>query len=201
MKNLHRIPAILIGAACIAAMGSALADARTAAYNEPGDFHVGVDVFGDSRISMDGDDVVIRAKDGSRARITSAGDLYIDDKAMAVNGDERRLLRRYHLGIHNIEDRGMQIGRDAMHLAGGVIGTVMADLFSAGDVDDKQIDRDAERQAEPLKQEARALCKDVQSERQLQSALVAQLPAFQPYAVIHSDSDHDCHVDDNDIEV
>ena len=201
MKNIHRIPAILIGAACIVAAGSALADARTAAYNEPGDFHVGINVLGDSRISLDGDDVVIKARDGSLARITAAGDLSIEGKTVAVNDGERKLLRRYHLGIHSIEDRGMQIGRDAMHLAGGVIGTVMADLFSAGEVDDKQIDRDAERQAEPIKQEARALCKDVQSERQLQSALVAQLPAFQPYAVIHSDSDHDCHVDDNDIEV
>ena len=201
MKNIHRISAILLGTACIAAMGTALADARTAAYDEPGDIRVGIDAYGDSRIHLDGDDVVIRARDGSRARITAAGDLYIDGKSMAVNDGERKLLVRYHLGIHNIEDRGLQIGRDAMHLAGGVIGVVMADLFSGGDVDDKQIDRDAERQAAPLKQEALALCKDVQSERQLQSALVAQLPAFQPYAVIHSDSGHDCHVDHDDIQV
>lgn len=201
MKNMHRIPAILLGAACVAAMGTALADARTAAYDGPGDIHVGIDVYGDSRISLDGDDVVIRAKDGSHARITPGGDLYIDGKAVAVDDGERKLLRRYHLGIHTIEDRGMQIGRDAIHLAGGVIGIVMADLFSGSDVDDKQIDRDAERQAEPLKQEARALCKDVQSERRLQSDLVAQLPAFQPYAVIHADSDQDCHVDHDDIEV
>ena len=201
MKHIHRIPAILIGAACITAMGTALADARTAAYNEPGDIHVGIDVDSDSRIHMDGDDVVIRARDGSEARISPDGDLDIDGKPVAVNGDERKLLRRYHLGIRNIEARGMQIGRDALHLVGGIVGTVVADLFTYGSDDDKQIDRDAERQAEPLKQEARALCKDVQAERQVQGAIVSQLPAFKPYAVIDTKSDHDCHVDDNDIEV
>lgn len=201
MKNIHRIPAILLGAACLAAMGTALADARTDAYNEPDDIHVGFDVGSDSRIHMDGDDVVIKAHDGSHARITPAGDLYIDGKPVSVNGDERKLLVRYHLGIRNIEQRGIQIGRDALHLAGGVIGAVVADLFSEDGVDDQQIDRDAKRRAEPLKQEARALCKDVQAERQVQAAIAIQLPAFMPYAVIDTESAHDCHVDDNDIEV
>src|SRR5579872_4117698 len=172
MKNIHRIPAILIGAACVTAMGAALADARTAAYNEPDDIHVGIGVDSDSRIHMDGDDVVIRARDGSEARITPDGGLDIDGKPVAVNGDERKLLRRYHLGIRNIEARGLQIGRDALHLVGGIMGTVVADLFTYGADDDNRIDRDAERQAGPLKQEARALCKDVQAERQVQGAIV-----------------------------
>ena len=201
MKNIHRIPAILIGAACIAAMGTALADARTAAYNEPGDFHVGIDVDGDSQIHMDGEDVVITAHDGSKARITPAGGLSIGGKTVAVDDGQRKLLRRYCLGIHNIEARGMQMGRDALHMVGGIMGTVVADLFTGGGDNDDKIDRDAKRQAEPLKQEARALCKDVQTERQVQGTIVAQLPAFQPYAVIDTRSDNDCHVDDKDIEV
>ena len=201
MKNIHRITAILLGAACIGAMGDALADARTDAYHEPGDVHVGINVFGDSRISMDGADVLITGRDGGKARITPAGDLSIDGHAVAVTIDQRRLLARYSLGIHNIERRGLQIGHDALHLVGGIMSTVVADLFSADGVDDKQIDRDAERQAQPLKQEARALCNDVQSERQVQADIVSQLPAFRPYAVIDTESDHDCHVDDHDIEV
>ncbi|HSN16871.1 MAG TPA: hypothetical protein VLV87_01565 [Gammaproteobacteria bacterium] len=201
MKNIHRIPAMILGVACIATMGGALADARTNAYDEPGDIHVGVNVFGDSSISMDGDDVLIKGRDGGKARITPAGDLSIDGRTVAVDAGERKLLVRYSLGIRNIERRGMQIGRDALHLVGGIMGTVVADLFSEEGVDDKRIDRDAEQKAEPLKQEARALCKDVQSERQVQADIVSQLPAFRPYAVIDTESDHDCHVDDNDIEV
>lgn len=200
MKNIHRISAVLIGAASIAAMGGALADARTTVYDEPGDVHVGIDLYGDSGIRIDGDDVVIRAKDGSHARIKVDGSLYIDDKPVAVNDGERKLLIRYRVGIHDIRDRGMQIGRDAVHLASDVIGSVLAGLFS-GDIGDKRIDGDEERKAEPLKQEARALCKDVKGEIKLQSELVAELPAFQPYAVIHTDSDHDCRVDNDDVAV
>jgi len=202
MKNIHRIPAILIGSACILCMDAALADARTAAYNDPDDVHIsaGVGTFGDSQIDMDGDDVVITARDHSKARISPSGDLSIAGKTVAVNDDERKLLRRYGLGVRDIRARGMQIGRDALNMVGGIVGTVVSDLFTGGD-DDQRIDRDARAKAEPLKQEARALCKDVQSERQVQAALVAELPAFQPYAVIDTKSEHDCHVDDNDIEV
>lgn len=206
MKNMHRIPAILLGTACILCMGAALADARTTAYNgsgnEPGDLHfsAGIGTSGDSQIYMDGDDVVITARDHSKARISPGGDLSISGKTVAVTDEERKLLRRYSLGVRDIQTRGLQIGRDALNMVGGIMGVVVADLFTGGD-DDQRIDRDARAKAEPLKQEARALCKDVQSERQVQAALVAELPAFQPYAVIDTKSEHDCHVDDNDIEV
>ncbi|HEY3644969.1 MAG TPA: DUF2884 family protein, partial [Gammaproteobacteria bacterium] len=140
------------------------------------------------------------ARDHSEARVTPAGDLYIRGRAVAVDDDERKLLRRYSSGIRNIEKRGMQIGQDAMHMVGGIMGVVVANLFS-GDFDDAKMETDARTVAEPLKQEARALCKDVQAERQVQAAIVVGLPAFQPYAVIDTQSEHDCHVDDNDIEV
>lgn len=81
------------------------------------------------------------------------------------------------------------------------MGVVVADLFSGEVGDDNRIEADARSVAGPLKQEARALCKDVQAERQVQAAIVAGLPAFQPYAVIDTKPDHDCHVDDDDIEV
>jgi hypothetical protein len=150
-------------------------------------------------VRMDGDEVVITARDHSEARVTKSGELYIDDKQVVVDGDERKLLSRYNAGVRNIEARGIQIGHDALHMVGGIMGMVVADLFS--DDSDGRIDRDARRAAEPIKQEALALCKDVQAERQLQSAIVAVLPAFAPYAVIDTKPDHDCHVDDDDIEV
>jgi hypothetical protein len=204
MKTLLRSLPLMLGAACLVAGPAALGDARTAAYDDDSlgmNIHV-LEGHHHTGVRMDGDDVVITAHDHSKARITPAGDLYIEDKAVAVSVDQRKLLRRYNSGVHNIETRGMQIGRDAVRMVGGIMGVVMADLFSNGfDDDDHKIDADAERAAEPLKQEARALCKDVQAERKVQAAIAAGIPAFQPYAVIDTQSDHDCHVDDDDIEV
>lgn len=201
MKTLLRTLPLVLGAACLAVGSAALADARTDAYHDDDDSGMNIHVLDNhhSSVRMYGDDVVITAHDHSEARITPAGDLYIRDEAVAVSADQRKLLRRYNTGVRNIEARGLQIGRDALHMVGGIMGVVVADLFT--DDADEHIDRDAERAAEPLKQEARALCKDVQSERKVQAAIVAGLPAFRPYAVIDTASDHDCHVDDNDIEV
>lgn len=198
MKTLLRSLPLMLGAACLVVGSAALGDARTEAYNDD-DLDVNVHVLrhGTTDIRMHDDEVVITARDGSEARVTSAGDLTIRGQAVAVSGDQRKLLRRYTTGIRNIEQRGMQIGRDAMHMVGGIMGVLVADLFS-GDMDDHgKIDADARSVAEPLKQEARALCKDVQAERQVQAAIVAQFPAFQPYAVIDTEPEHNCHVDDD----
>lgn len=201
MKTLLRTLALVLGAACLVAGTAALADARTAAYIGDDDADINIHVLDNHRSSvrMHGDDVVITARDESEALITPAGDLYIRGKAVAETEEQRKLLRRYSAGIRNIEARGMQIGRDAIHMVSGIMGVVVADLFADGG--DERMDRDARVAAEPLKQEARALCKDVQVERQVQAAVVVQFPAFQPYAVIDTKSDHDCRVDDNDIEV
>jgi hypothetical protein len=53
--------------------------------------------------------------------------------------------------------------------------------------------------AEPLKEEARALCKDVKSEKQVQDAIASSLPAFQPYAVIEPHPEHSCHIDGDEV--
>jgi len=205
MNALLRSLPLVLGAACLVVGSVALGDARTDAYHDDdsdADFNVHVlDGHHHTSVRMDGDEVVITARDHSEARVTQSGDLYIDDKPVAVDGDERKLLRRYNTGVRNIEARGMQIGRDALHMVGGIMGVVVADLFSGEVGDDNHIEADARSVAGPLKQEARALCKDVQAERKLQAAIVVKLPAFAPYAVIDTQPDHDCHVDDDDTEV
>jgi len=42
------------------------------------------------------------------------------------------------------------------------------------------------------------LCSEVQQERAVQERLTAELPEFRPYAVIDTDPQDDCHIDDND---
>jgi hypothetical protein len=205
MKTLLRISPLLLGAACLTAGSAALSDARTAAYNESssesGDIHVGVDVDTGNQIHMDGDDVVITAHDGSVARISPLGDLSIRGKAVAVSPSQRQLLQRYAAGIRNIQGRGLAIGEHAVQMVGGMLGTLVSTLFEDGGENDQDLDQRMRAKAEPLKEEARALCKDVKAEKRTQDAIAASLPSFQPYAVIEPHPEHSCHIDGDDIQV
>lgn len=198
MKTVLRISPLLFGAACLVAGSAALSDARTAAYNESGDIHVGIDVDTGNQIHMDGDDVVITAHDGSQARISPLGDLDIRGKAVMVSPSQRQLLQHYAAGIRDIQDRGLEIGQHAVQMVGGMLGTLVSSLFEdAGDSQD--LDQRMKARAEPLKQEARALCKDVKSEKKVQDAIAASLPVFQPYAVIEPHPEHSCHIDGDEV--
>lgn len=179
---------LLIGALAGAAVLTALAaraDVRVDAFG-----HVDSD---STDIIMRGDDVVIIARDDSEARITPAGDLSIRDQRVAVSGDQRRLLRQYSQGIVEIEHKGMEIGREAVAMVGGMVGTLVSDLLF--DDGDKKLDADMNRKAEPLDQAATEICNDVKAQKILQDEIATEIPAFKPYAVIHKDTDEDCHVD------
>ena len=183
MKTGLRLQALLVGFLIAAA---AQADVR-------------VDSGRHSNISFRGDDVVISAADDSEARVTPAGDLYIQGKPVTVSAAQRRLLQEYYGGLKDIERRGLAIGEHAVDMVGSMLGTLVTTLITDGD--EKELDRKMKDKAEPLKDEARALCKDVQTERAVQDQIAGEIPAFKPYAVIDTESEHDCHVDDNHIEV
>ena len=159
---------------------------------------VRVDAFGHTDsdgidIVMRGDDVVIIARDDSEARITPAGDLSIRDQRVAVTAGQRQLLRQYSQGIVAIEHKGMEIGRQAVAMVGGMVGTLVTDLLA--DDGDKKLDADMNRKAEPLDQAATEICEDVKAQKLLQDEIAVEIPAFKPYAVIHKDPDKDCHTD------
>jgi hypothetical protein len=181
---------------------AALSDARTAAYAHSGDYDdtdVSVHVLDHhhSNVWISGDDVLITANDGSVARISSSGDLDIRGKVLAVTPTQRQLLQHYAAGIRDIQDRGLAIGQHAVQMVGGMLGTLVSSLFD--DDDSQDLDQRMKAKAEPLKEEARALCKDVKSEKQVQDAIAASLPAFQPYAVIEPHPEHDCNIDDVEV--
>ncbi len=201
MNTVLRISPLLFGAACLVAGSAALSDARTAAYNESngsGDFHVGIDVDTGDQVHLDGADVVITARDGSLARITPQGDLDIRGKTVAVSPSQRQLLQHYAAGIRDIQDRGLEIGQHAVQMVGGMLGTLVSSLLVDGG-DSQDLDQKMRAKAEPLKNEARALCKDVKNEKKVQDAIAASLPAFQPYAVIEPHPEHSCHIDDEEV--
>ncbi|HEV2212370.1 MAG TPA: hypothetical protein VGS99_03390, partial [Gammaproteobacteria bacterium] len=124
---------------------------------------------------------------------TPAGDLRIGGKPVTVTGDERALLKKYSAGILDIQERGVRIGQHAVDMVGGMVGTLVTDLLA--DDGDKKLDADMNRKAEPLDQAATEICNDVKAQRLLQDEITVEIPAFQPYAVIHKDADEDCHTD------
>ncbi|HEX4300869.1 MAG TPA: hypothetical protein VH327_08360 [Gammaproteobacteria bacterium] len=197
MKTLLRISPLLFGAACLTAGSAALSDARTAAYAHSDEDDTHVQVLDHDNIEMRDGDVFITADDGSVARISPLGDLDIRGKAVAVSPSQRQLLQRYAAGIHDIQDRGMEIGQHAVQMVGGMLGTLVSSLFEDGG--DHDLDQRMKAKAEPLKEEARALCKDVKSEKQVQDAIASSLPAFQPYAVIEPHPEHSCHIDGDEV--
>ncbi|HEV7164919.1 MAG: hypothetical protein ACHQAZ_09085 [Gammaproteobacteria bacterium] len=182
MNTAHKLILGSLAAASLLFMAGAGADVRINSVN------------GDN-IALRGDDVVITAEDDSEALITPAGDLLIHEKRVALTGEERGLLRQYAAGVHDIQQRGLEIGQHAVDMVGGMVGMLVTDLLTTSG--DKQMDHDMKAKAEPLKQEARELCTTVRQVRQIQETLVSELPAFKPYAVIDTDSENDCHVDDH----
>jgi hypothetical protein len=200
MNTSLRIVPLLFGVACLTA-ATVFADARTDAYahSEDDDVHVGV--MEHDGIDIVNGDVVITADDGSVARIDPTGGLSIRGKPVSVNPEQRKLLQRYALGIRDIQERGIEIGEHAVQMVGGMLGTLVSSLVSdAGDLDDdKDLDQKMKAKAEPLRDEALALCKDVKSERQVQEAIAESLPAFEPYAVIERHPEHSCHIDGQEV--
>jgi Protein of unknown function (DUF2884) len=171
-------------AACLALAATAQADIR-------------VESSRHSNIDFQSDDLVITNAADDEARISPAGDLVIAGKAVATNAEQRKLLQQYYGGMRDIEHRGLAIGEHALDMVGGMLGTLLTAVLS-GD-EDKELDRKMRQKAEPLKDEARALCKDVRDEHALQDKIAGEIPAFKPYAVMDADSDHDCHIDDNEV--
>lgn len=185
MKTQPLTLAALLALACLAAP-AAQADVRLDSGRH---HHTGV--------RLDGDDVLIRAQDRSEARVTPAGDLYIGDRQVGVTAPQRKLLVQYNAGIHDIEHRGLEIGRSAITLVGGIIGPLVTAAL-AGE-DDDEIEARARASAEPLKQQGRELCKVAKAEYRLQEEIAEQLPAFRPYTVMDDDSDDDCNIDDDEV--
>lgn len=152
-----------------------------------------------SDIGLDGDDVLIIAHDRSEARITPSGQLYIKGRSVSVSDGQRKLLQQYNAGIHDIETRGLEIGKSAIDLVGGMLGTLVTEAL-AGE-DDDTIEDHVRSRTGPIKEQARQLCKVAHAERSLQDQIALQIPSFQPYAVMEDDddSDNDCHIDDREV--
>ena len=184
MKTVSKASLSLLAALCFLAGTTAQADVRINTHDK-------------GRIEIEGADIVITADDGSRAEIDSAGDLKISGKDVPVTDIQRQLLVQYSQNLRDMEKRGQAADWKAWRMAPGILGTALVDLFTGAS--DKQIDRDTNEAAEPLKEEFLKLCDDVKAERNVQDQISDALPIFKPYAVIHEhDTEDNCHANDKD---
>jgi hypothetical protein len=151
--------------------------------------------FDGRRVGLDGDLAVITAEDGSKARISPAGELTVRGKKVRTDERERRFLRRYNESLHRIEDGALDVGLQGAGLAVSALAEVAVALASG---DGKRAERRIEGKAERLEERARELCRDFELLLRLQDELADELPAFRPYAVLAGDGDGDvdCRVDD-----
>ena len=182
MKTVSKASLGLLPALSLLAAATAQADVR-------------IDTHGNGRIAIHGADIVITAADHSQAEIDPAGDLNIRGKDVPVTDAERQLLVQYSQNLRDMEQRGKAADRQAWQMAPGILRAALADLFTGAS--DKQINDDANKAAEPLKQEFLKLCDSAEAERKIQDQISDALPAFKPYAVIRAqDTENNCHTDD-----
>jgi hypothetical protein len=184
MKTVSKASLGLLAALCLLAVATAQADVRINTHDK-------------GRIAIEGTDIVITADDHSRAEIDPAGDLKTGGKDVPVTDAERQLLVQYSQNLRDMEKQGAAAKRQAWRMAPGILGTALGDLFTGAS--DKQINDDANKAAEPLKEEVLKLCDSMKAERKVQDQISDALPAFKPYAVIHEDdTENNCRADSKD---
>lgn len=182
MQTVSRASLGLLPTLCLLATATAQADVR-------------INTHDGGHINIKGSAIVITADDGSQAEIVPAGDLKIRGKDVPVSDAQRRLLVRYSQNLRDMEKRGEAASRQAWNMAPGILGTALGDLFTGAS--DRQINDDANKAADPLKQEVSQLCDSVKAERKLQDQIGDALPVFKPYAVIHEhDTENNCQSND-----
>jgi hypothetical protein len=151
--------------------------------------------LGDEDITLDDEDVLVTAEDGSRASISPEGDLVVRGRRVAVSATDRRALRHYNETVHGIVEQGIELGMQGAGLAFSALGEVVAALASG---EPERAERRVERRAEPIKEAARELCKEVQALVLVQESIASRVPAFRPYAVMDEDAGEDCVEDVED---
>ncbi len=182
MKTVSKAPLGLLAALCLLAAATAQADVRINTHDK-------------GRIDIEGADILITAADHSRAEIDPAGGLKIGGKDVPVTDAQRQLLVQYSQDLRDLEKRGDAADAQAWRMAPGILSTALGDLFTGAS--QKQIDQDANKTAEPLKQEVLKLCDGVKAQRKVQDQISDALPVFKPYAVISEhDTDNNCNSDD-----
>ncbi len=142
-----------------------------------------------NHISIHDGSVAVHARSAPDAEVTTAGDLSIDGKVVAVTNDQRDLLKQYYAQVIAIRNDGIATGKAGAAMAGHAIGSVASGL-AHGNPD--SIGPAIESRAKGIEAKAMAVCNDVETLRAKQTAIASAVPAFKPYALIDANEVKDC---------
>ena len=188
-----RIPNILLGAACAAALAGTLGLATALpahAHDAKPVDAVSIDTLrrelASSNTRLGGGD------DRPAAEITPDGGLVIEGRAVPVDARQRQLLLRYRSHVSDLAIAGAELGLRGAELAASLTGRAIAAALSGNEAD---IEAMAEAEADRIKSEALALCGHVEALIATQTTLADALPAFAPYATMDTDDVSDCRDD------
>ncbi len=169
--------------------GLALATALLAACGHGGGDHSGaMSAFRHLTITDSGD-VMVHARNGSKARITATGDLYIEGKSITTTAAERELLQDYHSGAVALRRDAIATGKAGMDTGIHALGAVAKGLAS-GNPD--SIDSEVNSRAKKVDALADAVCQDLARLYADQGKVAAAIPAFHPYATIEPREVSEC---------
>ena len=178
----RRFAAPLAAAALLVALGSP----------PPASAGIRIDAdTGDGEIEIDGDEVVVETA-GDEARITPAGDLFVDGRRVRVGERDQRDLVRYNEGMRHLEELAVDIGLQGAGLAVSALGEAFAAALTG---DEQRAERRIEARAGELEADALELCDELRRLERIQDRLATNVPAFRPFAVVEVDAD-DCTADD-----
>lgn len=188
-----RIPNILLGAACAAALAGTLGLATALpahAHDAKPVDAVSIDTLrrelASSNTRLGGGD------DRPAAEITPDGGLVIEGRAVPVDASQRQLLLRYRSHVSDLAIAGAELGLRGAELAASLTGRAIAAALSGNEAD---IEAMAEAEADRIKSEALALCGHVEALLATQTTLADALPAFALYATMDTDDVSDCRDD------
>ena len=152
--------------------------------------HIDADT-GDGEIEIEGDEVFVEAA-GGEARITPAGELFVDGRRVRVGERDQRDLVRYNEGMRHLEELAVDVGLQGAGLAVSALGEAFAAVLTG---DEQRAERRIEARAGELEADALELCDELRRLERIQDRLAANVPAFRPFAVVEVEAD-DCTADD-----
>jgi hypothetical protein len=186
---MHRTPRLqpFAGSLFAAVLLAAFSTAPAAAVS----IHIDTDIDG-AEIEIEDDDVLV-VVDGAEARISPAGELFVDGRRVRVGERDQRDLVRYNSGMHWVEDHAIDLGLQGAGLAVSALGEAFAAVLTG---DEKRAERRIEARADQLENDARELCDELRRIERIQNRLAANVTHFRPFAILELDDD-DCVVDED----
>lgn len=148
----------------------------------------------DARDRLASEDISLNRGDRKnlpKAKITPAGQLVIDGKAVATTPEQQALVLAYRAELLQVIGDGMAIGMAGTQIGIDAAAAALKGVFSgkSGDEVGKEAEAIAEQKIKPMVEQ---LCGRLPGLLAAQQALAEQVPEFRPYASTEASDVDDC---------